>query len=348
MEQGYPGWSAGQRAAGAEDITVLIPTYNRIDLLLRTLRCLEGQSAAGFAVVIVDDGSTDDTAAQLAAFVPTSPLAITIRHQINAGPARARNHGLSLVRTPLVLMIGDDTWPDPDFVAAHLAFHRSHPAPQDAAIGHTRWCETLQVVTPFMRWLDMDGFQFSYRALLAGETPHWRHFYTSNLSAKMALLGPAPFDESFPAASMEDIEAGLRLEEETGMRLAFLPDAVVHHVHLMDYVGACRRARSIGRSMAIFQALWPDHRLRHRGPVKRAAMGVVTSAPMMAVMTKMAGWSADRRTPGRFVAKLLKLHLEIGRRTEERKGDLPAPRRIVRRDPAEPMFADPAPERSAA
>jgi glycosyltransferase involved in cell wall biosynthesis len=240
-------------------IGVIIPTYNRCGTLLTCLRHLETQSCKNFEVVVVDDGSTDSTRAALASYAQTSPFPLRCLHQPNGGPARARNLAIVNLRATVCVMIGDDIFPTPEFIATHLAFHEQHPAREAAAVGYTRWCETGQVVTPFMRWLD-NGIQFAYGDLFGGVTPSWKHFWTSNLSLKTDYLRANPFHEGFSRYGMEDMELGYRLSVQHGLRMFFLPDAVAGHLHPTTFRRNCRRALDAGAAAYRFGELWPEHR----------------------------------------------------------------------------------------
>jgi cellulose synthase/poly-beta-1,6-N-acetylglucosamine synthase-like glycosyltransferase len=108
-----------------------------------------------------------------------------------------------------------------------------------------------------MRWLDESGIQFSYNELLCGAVPHWRHFYTSNLSLKTKLLRENPFNESFTKAAAEDIELGYRLEQQCGLEVVFIADALAYHLHPTSFRQACKRMFDVGMSTRYFEDLWP-------------------------------------------------------------------------------------------
>ena len=239
-------------------IGVIIPTYNRADVLITCLQHLEAQTWRDFEVVIVDDGSTDSTRRLVEQYRETSPLRIRFLSQPNSGPATARNVAIRSLEAPICLMIGDDILASPELVKIHLELHRRNPEPFVAAVGLTRWSDSGQRITPFMRWLDEGGLQFAYHDLHRNEPPDWKHFYTSNLSLKTAFLREHPFNEVFTNASMEDIELGYRLEVLHGLKMTFLPDAVAHHLHPTSFRQACRRMRNVGISSRQFHQLWPE------------------------------------------------------------------------------------------
>jgi glycosyltransferase involved in cell wall biosynthesis len=91
-------------AAGAADISVVIPTYNRVDLLQQTLASIEAQTYPPAEIVVVDDGSTDGTRQML------KERSVTVVANENGGwgPARARNAGLEQVSTDYVAFVDSD------------------------------------------------------------------------------------------------------------------------------------------------------------------------------------------------------------------------------------------------
>jgi glycosyltransferase involved in cell wall biosynthesis len=87
-----------------QDITVLIPTRDRRELVLNAIKTVLAQTVAPAEILVVDDGSNDGTAEAIAALAPT---AAQIR--VIPGPAKgvgpARNHGLKACKTPFASWI---------------------------------------------------------------------------------------------------------------------------------------------------------------------------------------------------------------------------------------------------
>jgi glycosyltransferase involved in cell wall biosynthesis len=274
-------------------VGVVIPTYQRPAALLECLRHLEAQTWKAFEVIVVDDGSEDDTRAVVEAYQAGSSLRLRYLWQENAGPARARNHAVSQLLAEICILIGDDIFASPQFVEHHLEFHRDHAEKEAVAVGLTRWCETGQTVTPFMRWLDTDGMQFGYGDLRRGAQPDWKHFYTSNLSLKTAYLRQNQFDERFRRAAMEDIELGYRMQKQAGLKMYFLPDAVADHLHETDYVKACHRMIHVGAGAYVNGSLWPEFQRRRptQGRWKRMWLAILTEPrvvlPLLTWVTSM-------------------------------------------------------------
>ncbi len=236
--------------------SVIIPTHNRLEQLRRVVAAVAAQERPWkleLDVVVVDDGSTDATWEWLRG----RPHGIRPHRQENAGPARARNRGVQAATGEIVLFLGDDTVPEPGWLAAHLEAHRvlGHERPL-AVLGYTGFPSGED--GPFSRWINEFGAQFGYLLIDDAADVPFNFFYTSNVSLGRAFfLELGGFREDFPAAAWEDIELAYRAVER-GMRFIYRPVARTVHYHSMD-PGTFRRRQEIsGRSAAIFAALHPE------------------------------------------------------------------------------------------
>ena len=88
-------------------ISVILPTYNRANLIGETLKALLNQSRLPDEIIVVDDGSTDNTAEVVHAVDPK----IRLIRQENAGPAVARNRGLAEARGEFIQFFDSDDIP---------------------------------------------------------------------------------------------------------------------------------------------------------------------------------------------------------------------------------------------
>lgn len=302
------------------EIAVVIPTYNRVSALRTCLEHLERQTWRDFEVVVVDDGSTDGTAEAMEEYGARTSLRMRFVRQENRGPARARNVAIGMVRAPVCLMIGDDIFGAPELVATHVRFHREHPEERMAGLGWTRWSETGQVVTPFMRWLEGTDLQFSYAKMLAGKRPGWGEFFTSNLSVKTELLRSNPFDERFRAAAMEDIELGYRLERQGKLELVFMREALAWHVHPTTFLQACGRLEAVGAATYVFHHVWPEQRgLVPGGPRRWLADQFYGNAWMLSLLREVTAWVTERRCPNPLLEPVLRFHSSRGYRNAARQ-----------------------------
>lgn len=90
------------------DVTVVIPLYNKGPYILRALSSVARQNYQNFEVIVVNDGSTDNSGEVAESL--RDPR-VRVIHQKNAGPGAARNHGIAEAKTPLVAFLdADDEW----------------------------------------------------------------------------------------------------------------------------------------------------------------------------------------------------------------------------------------------
>jgi GT2 family glycosyltransferase len=229
-------------------VSVVMPTYNRVDQLRAALAGLAGQQglAEPVEVVVVSDGSTDGTDEYLAS--PAVPLPVVALSQPNAGPAAARNRGIDAARGELVLFVDDDTVADPDLVAAHL--HR-HASPDDdlVVIGPMLTPDNY-AISPWVQW-EQDMLTKQYDAMRDGVYEATaRQFYTGNASiARRHVVAAGGFDPTFRRA--EDVELAYRLADR-GLRFTFDPTAVVLHYAERSFASWLGAAYAYGRNDVVF------------------------------------------------------------------------------------------------
>ena len=241
----------------APTLTVVLATYNRRRILERTLDALDRQNHDDFQIVVVDDGSTDDTWPWLEAraAASTRPLLRALRQE-NQGQGQARNLALRHVESDLVLFIGDDILARPEFVAEHLAAHQQASEPR-AVVGFTDWRRSEMNVTPALEMVNTEGHQFGYGHMTPEEEVPFTCFYTSNLSLPRQALRAEPFDLAFTHYGWEDVELGYRLSRE-GLRIFYHPAAAAEHLHPMDLASLFARQRLVGRGIHTLLRLHPD------------------------------------------------------------------------------------------
>ena len=236
-------------------VSVVLPTYNRWPILAETLDALAAQSWPALQVIVVDDGSTDGTFERLQAWrnAHAGRLDLTVLHQANLKPGRARNHGLHHATGDLVVFLGDDTVPAADFVERHVARHNAI-GDTVAVLGFTDWHRARMHVTPFLELVNLDGQQFSYGHFEDGEDLFFTCFYTSNISLPRWVLGDDPFHPAFTFVDWEDTEVGYRLSRR-GLRIVLDRAPVAHHVHPMTLSSFYRRQEHVGRTVEVLLAL---------------------------------------------------------------------------------------------
>jgi glycosyltransferase involved in cell wall biosynthesis len=101
-------------------VSVIIPTYNRSALLQKAIDSVLRQTHVNLELVIVDDGSDDDTADLIDYYKKISNKKIVAVHQENKGPAAARNRGIALSSSEYIVFLDSDDWLHPDKIALQL------------------------------------------------------------------------------------------------------------------------------------------------------------------------------------------------------------------------------------
>jgi glycosyltransferase involved in cell wall biosynthesis len=106
-------------------VSVVMPTYNHRNFVLATLQSVFDQTVSDYEVIVVNDGSPDDTHEVLA---PLRQMRrITYLEQANAGQSKARNRGLEEARGEFIAFLDDDDlWPT-DKLEWQVSFLDSHP-----------------------------------------------------------------------------------------------------------------------------------------------------------------------------------------------------------------------------
>jgi len=105
------------------DVSVIIPTYQGADRIRKTLASLVEQQFKDFEVVVVIDGSTDDTKSCIALF--DNKLQIVVVEQSNQGRAGAKNAGIKNSNGNLLIFMDDDIRFDQGIISMHVAHHAS-------------------------------------------------------------------------------------------------------------------------------------------------------------------------------------------------------------------------------
>jgi glycosyltransferase AglI len=267
-------------------LSVVIPTLNRREILLRTLRSLERQTvpAGGFEVIVADNGSDDGSPAAVREIARRSGHPIRLVEEPRPGPGAARNSGLREAAGELVLFLGDDMEPaNRELLVSHVQLHRQAEHRTYAVLGRVIWSPRREV-TPFMEWLDRTDLQFKFHQLRAGVVSAEHAFWTAHVSVGRELLDRAGgFDERLRHA--QDVELGLRLKQ-LGMVLDYHPELLVLHDHPTSLSSSLARLQRIGGSAVVLHQIHPGfdgfsvpkgarwHLVRATAPVWRAIAGI--------------------------------------------------------------------------
>lgn len=114
-------------ATASPRVSILMPAYNAMPYLPEALDDLLGQTLRDFELVVVEDGSTDDTRAVLEDYAARDARVVIVPNEQNLGLTRSLNRGLERCRAPLVARADADDRYEPDRLARQVAFLDAHP-----------------------------------------------------------------------------------------------------------------------------------------------------------------------------------------------------------------------------
>jgi glycosyltransferase involved in cell wall biosynthesis len=203
-------------------VSVVIPTYNRLPILQKCLsalghQALRSEPIAGYEVIVVDDGSTDQTMAWLKqAQLPY----VQWFEQNHQGPAAARNLGVKQASGDIIIFIDSDLVVTETFLQAHA----DALVEGKQALGHNRLFTYGSVINtcdfehPTAEPYKITDFSAAY-------------FATGNVAIRRQWLEQAGlFDTEFQLYGWEDLELGVRLKQ-LGLKLIKCPAARGYHWH---------------------------------------------------------------------------------------------------------------------
>ena len=238
------------------DVTVLIATRDRAELLARTLESLAGQrTAAQWEVIVVDNGSTDSTAQVLADFAPRLPL--TSIYFPVPGKNRALNRGINIARGSLALFTDDDIDLLPNWIES---LFRASQGFADDSVFCGPIVPRFELEPPdWMRRHWFAGVAFADFRPDQGEGPlvGKRLPCGGNLGIRLSILQKYAYREDIGPGGTDfamgsELELLVRLTAD-GYRSIFVPGAgVAHHVGRRQLANRWQfgRARRFGRGEA--------------------------------------------------------------------------------------------------
>jgi glycosyltransferase involved in cell wall biosynthesis len=285
------------------ELSVVIPTYNRLDTLRHVVPSLLAQSVAQerYELLICDSNSNDGTAEYLAGVRAQHP---NVRHLPGAytGRAMARNAGIAQARGEVVLFNDSDIIADPDLLQAHLSHHRSR-----RGIAVVGW----EVQVSSLKDYEFKRGHAQERGSLhppSRKRLSWLYFLTGNASVRGEdLLRVGSFDESFTGYGHEDLELGYRLQK-AGIKIVYEPRAINYHCQDVPHEDQVEKMKLAGRSTVRFYR-------KHRDFAVMANLGMTpVSLGLHSALTKMP-WVLgyfDRRAPrSKFARDLLQQYYYV-------------------------------------
>jgi glycosyltransferase involved in cell wall biosynthesis len=276
------------------EATIQLCTFNRAPLLARVLEACFDQTVAdaAYEIVLVDDGSTDDTASVIETARARATCALTVVTQANAGLARARNVGIARATGQRIIFIDDDVLPVPTFVEEH----RRAAVRRPAAIVRGGAIEVEnpdELPAPIWNLRNYSG----------------NYFWTTNVSVPLETIRAiGGFDASYAEYGWEDIDVGLRLRE-AGVRAVFNARALVFHVKPRPRAASVEKMIAQAKAQARTAARlvrrhpgWRAYLATGANPLQRAFHALSRSFQIERhYRSRLASLSADRELDPREV-----------------------------------------------
>lgn len=230
-------------------ISVVIPAYNADRTLTRCLDALLAQSApaAGYEIIVADDGSTDMTRAIAERYAARDGAPrVRVVSQANGGAGAARNLGARHASGDLLLFLDGDSVPDTHWVEA-MALPFADPAVAGAS-GEKKTHQT----NLWARFIQIE-YDFKYDRIAAHPTIDFVDSSTAGYRRDV-FLANGGFDPGLKEA--EDVELSFRLAEQR-YRMVLIRDAIVYHTHPESLWSYLVRKFQYARWRALVYARYP-------------------------------------------------------------------------------------------
>jgi glycosyltransferase involved in cell wall biosynthesis/peptidoglycan/xylan/chitin deacetylase (PgdA/CDA1 family) len=237
-------------------VSIVIPTYQRREIVVRSIRALANQEFDGlFEVIVVVDGSCDGSADALRQI--DARFQLTVLEQPNQGAASARNQGVAVARGEILLFLDDDMEAHPQLLAEH---DRSHQEGADVVLGHI----PLHPESPsgvLSRGVKCWADQRAARLTTPGEKLTLHDLLTGQMSLSRATFHSiGGFDTNFTyqgSFGNEDVDFGYRLLLG-GYKIVFNIKAVSWQYYGVEPRQYLRQWRQAGRADVDFARKHPE------------------------------------------------------------------------------------------
>ncbi|MEO0272298.1 MAG: glycosyltransferase [candidate division WOR-3 bacterium] len=241
------------------ELSVIIPTRNRVQTLIHCLNCLENQTLnkSRYEVIVIDDASTDGTIDFLKCYSPSFDFKY-FSFQKQLWPARARNVGIRAARGHFILFINDDTLLDKEALGIHLSTHKAING--DVSVLGRIDVPRHFIKNPFQYILAYSDLVFDYISLKDGNFYAFDHYYTCNVSSPVkALIAAGLFDEDYSGELWggEDIDIGIRLQK-VGVPLLYNSSCKGYHYHNLSVDDFCSMFKVRGGGAVRILAKYPN------------------------------------------------------------------------------------------
>ena len=254
-------------------LTILITTLNRVEILRDCVDAIYSSNDLNWVeeVIIVDDGSTDDTLIYTKQLQKEGKVSKIIRNEKTRGPATARNHGVRAAKGEYTLIMGDDIILFPSSIrlfCEHIQRFGLHNA---SVIGNT--LPSPNNLTAFEYWSCNGGSQFGHYKIPDENKFDAcdEYYYTCNVVTPTAVLKEHPFDESFLYARYEDRELSYRLKKKINHKIHYLAEAKSYHQHKLPFKEWLQKFEKFTWAALHFSNIYPkDMDLKRKLGIEKA------------------------------------------------------------------------------
>lgn len=237
--------------------TVVIPTFNRMELLKHTLESLRTQQLPRdhFEVIVVDDGSSDDTKELVLAYENCLNIRYFFKADEGFRVAAARNIGISHATSDICIFIDAGVILHSACLSAHVECHEASKKPlavcgyvycfarddsdadkirRTVDFGHPD--NAIESMQQRRIWLDLrEGFYQKYGDDIQVLPAPWLMYWTCNASARTCQLRSiGMFDEAFQSWGAEDVDLGYRLHRDGARLIINRRATAIHYPHPKD------------------------------------------------------------------------------------------------------------------
>ena len=278
--------------------SVIVPTFNRRDIVTRTLRtlCKQDFPPADFEIIVVIDGSTDGTAVALRALEP--PCRFRVIEQENRGLAGARNTGIRAAGGEVVIFLDDDMLCDAKLVSEHFAAHGA----QERVVGFgsiflSGDSPPSLAAECFKR--EVGAYYLKHKLDPQTPWPASACVFGNSSVARSVLVDAGGFDERF--RMREDAELGVRLFA-AGIQPSYVSDAVAHQFYRKTAADLIQDAEAFAIADVMFANKHPERmegselgRIGNEPPWKHMVRRGLAQYPEVAdtLLTPVC-WAAER------------------------------------------------------
>jgi len=180
-------------------VTIIITTYNHANYLSKSIQSVINQSYSNFEIIIIDDGSTDNTKQVISNF-PN----IIYFYQTNSGLSSARNSGINLAKGKYIIFLDADDWLFPKAIETNLKYHQNNTSLAFVSGNH-------------FKFFINDNSIVTYKVVV--ESDHYLHFLKSNYVGMHAtvmynqeILKEYTFDQTL--RTCEDYDMYLKISKK--------------------------------------------------------------------------------------------------------------------------------------